>query len=491
MDIQNRIRTMMNPKSVAIVGASKTIGKWGFTFVNHLSQGGYKGPIYPVNPSGGSIIGLKVYKHINEIPAPVDLAFILLPPQMVSNAIAECGKKNIPACIVISAGFKELGTNGKQLEDELVLTAGEADMAILGPNCGGISSPYPMSLYCMMQPTFPLPGNIAILSQSGNIAGSIQHILWKQDFGISRCICLGNQSQLKAEDFLEYFITDEQTHVVIAYLESISDGKRFRDVSARLTRIKPFILVKGGQTEKGISAAKSHTGAIAGSGAIFEGMCRQLGIILADDVEDMLDTTAALISQPLPENNRVGIVANGGGWGVLAADACVKAGLNVVDLPPDTLQALDQRLPAWWNRQNPVDLVAGMSRGAFFKAAEILCKCDIIDGLIVLGFGYNNAIVSALSSHTDTEEQNFSQYINDALYSDERGMNFLLDLIQTYKKPVLLASEFIVGADNDKNEAVLALRKKNILIYLSPRKPAEVLARLAAYKHYLKSLDAG
>jgi len=490
MDVQKRIQTMLSPKSIAIIGASKTIGKWGFTFVNHLSQGRYKGPIYPVNPSGGNIIGHTVCKSMSEIPGPVDLAFILLPSHMVSEAVAECGKFNVPTCVVITAGFKELGADGKRLEEELIQTAKNADVAILGPNCGGISSSHPMSMYCMMQPTFPPPGSISILSQSGNIAGSIQHMFWKQDMGVSRCICLGNQSQLKAEDFLEYFITDKETKTVIAYLESISDGKRFMDIAARLTRVKPLVLIKGGQTEKGVSAAKSHTGAIAGSGAIFEGMCNQHGIILVNDVEDMFDTVAALTSQPLPAGNRVGVVANGGGWGVLAADACVKSGLDVVDLPPDTLQALDQRLPAWWNRQNPVDLVAGMSRGAFFKAAEILCQSDIIDGLIVLGFGYNNPIVASLNSHPDTKEQKFSEYIKDALYSDERGMKFLVDLIKKYKKPVLLASEFIVGADRDQNEAVLALRKKNILIYPSSRKPAEVLARLVRYNQYLKSLDA-
>jgi acyl-CoA synthetase (NDP forming) len=488
MDIQNRIQTMLNPKSVAIIGASRTIGKWGFTFVNHLSQGGYNGPIYPVNPSGGSIIGQKIYKSLNEISDPVDLAFILLPPHMVSKAIAECGEKKIPSCVVITAGFKEVGASGKDLEAELVEAATKADVAFLGPNCGGISSPYPMSLYCMMQPTFPPVGGIAILSQSGNIAGSIQHMLWKQDLGISRCICLGNQAQLKAEDFLEYFITDDQTKVVIAYVESVSDGKRFMDVSARLTRVKPFIMIKGGQTDKGVSAAKSHTGAIAGSGTIFEGMCSQHGITFVNDVEDMLDTAAAFISQPLPESNRVGIVANGGGWGVLAADACVKMGLDVIDLPSETLQALDKRLPAWWNRQNPVDLVAGMSRGAFFKAAEILCQSDIIDGLIVLGFGYNNPIVSALKSHPDTEDQNFTQYIKDALYSDERGMNFLLELVSKYNKPVLLSSEFIVGADRDQNEAVLELRKKNFVIYPTAYKSAKVLSRLVRYKQYLKTL---
>ncbi|MBW2085337.1 MAG: hypothetical protein JRI54_04835, partial [Deltaproteobacteria bacterium] len=338
---------------------------------------------------------------------------------------------------------------------------------------------------------FPPPGNIALVSQSGNIAGSIQHICWKQDIGISRCVSVGNQALLKTEDFLEYFITDEQTKVVIAYLESVSDGKRFMDVARRLTSVKPLILIKGGQTATGVRAAKSHTGAIAGSDAVFEGMCQQCGIIRVNDVEDMFDTAVAVISQPLPEGNRVGIVANGGGWGVLTADACIEAGLDVVELPEEALEALDKRLPPWWNRQNPVDMVAGMSRGAFFKAIETLAKTEVIDGLIVLGFGYANAQAGVFGTVPDTQEQNISEYVKGALYSDTRGMNFILDIIAQHQKPVLLSSEFIVGADRDQNEAVLALRRENVVIYPSSRRPARVLARMARYNQYLKSRARG
>jgi len=312
-------------------------------------------------------------------------------------------------------------------------------------------------------------------------------MFWKQDIGISRCASIGNQAFLKTEDFLEYFITDEQTKVVIAYIEGVSDGKRFTEVARRLTRAKPLIMIKGGQSETGIRATKLHTGAIAGSEAVFDGMCKQCGIIRVDDVEDMFDIAVAVLSQPLPAGNRVGIVANGGGWGVLTTDACIKAGLDVVGLPEETLRALDKRLPRWWNRQNPVDLVAGMSRGAFFKAVEIMCKCDVIDGLITLGFGYGNSNAAVFGSIPDQEGLSISEYVKATLHSDKRGMNFLLDVIKQHQKPVLLASEFIVGADRDQNEAVLALRRKNVLIYPSSRRPARVLARLARYSEYLKN----
>jgi len=267
------------------------------------------------------------------------------------------------------------------------------------------------------------------------------------------------------------------------------EGFRFMEVAQRLTKVKPFIVIKGGQTQAGIKAAKSHTGAIAGSDPVFDGMCRQCGIIRVNDLEEMFDIAVAFLSQPLPAGNRVGIVANGGGWGVITADACIKSGLNVVTLPEETLQALDRRLPPWWNRQNPIDLVAGMSRGAFFKSVEILCKCHDVDGLIALGFGYANPNTAVFGSLPDGKGLEISEYVGAALHSDRRGMNFLLDMVELYKKPILLTSEYIVGADRDQNEAVLALRKKNVLTYPSSRRSARVLARLALYSQYLKDQD--
>ena len=258
------------------------------------------------------------------------------------------------------------------------------------------------------------------------------------------------------------------------------------DVTRRLTRVKPLIVIKGGQTETGVRAAKSHTGAIAGSDDVFDGLCRQCGITRVDDLEDMFDTAVAFLSQPLPAGNRVGIVANGGGWGVLTADACIGAGLDVVALTDETLKALDRRLPAWWNRQNPIDMVAGMSRGAFFKAIEILCKDGVIDSVIALGFGYGKPNVSVLESVPDNKNLDVAEYIDGALHSELRGADFLLDMIDRHQKPILLSSEFIVGADRDRNEAVLALRKKNVLIYPSSRRPAQVLARMVRYGEYRK-----
>lgn len=484
MNITEKIRMLFEPRSVAIVGASKSIGKWGFTFLLHLTKGGFKGDIYPVNPTIDELLGIRAYKSLTDIPGPVDVAYILIPPSQVAETIIQCGEIGIPACVVITAGFKELGPDGMSLEQEVIAAARKADIAMVGPNCAGITSPHPMSLYCMMQPNFPPSGHIAIISQSGNLAGSMQHMCWKQDIGISRCVSVGNQAQLTTENFLEYLIDDDETKVVLAYIESVSNGRQFMEMSRRLTRKKPFLVLKGGRTETGSRAAMSHTGAIAGSDAAFDAICRQCGIIRVDDLEDMFDTAVAFLSQPVPKNNRVGIVANGGGWGVIMADACTKAGLDVVPLSEETLSALDKRLPPWWNRQNPVDLVAGMSRGAFFKSLEILLATQEVGSLIGMGFGYGKPFTRVIRTVTDDGSLNVSDYVEKAIYSDERGKNFILDIIEKYQKPVVLSSEYGIGAEKDQNTAILELRRKNILSYPSARRTAEVLSRLVRYGQY-------
>ena len=488
MDIIQRIDTLFNPKSIAVIGASKTIGKWGFKFVLHPIKGNYQGKIYPVNPAGGELLGEKIYPSVDEIPEPVDLAFILLPPQKVADSLIACGKAGIPTCVVITAGFKEIGEEGIRLEADITAAAKSANIAMVGPNCAGMLSAHPMNLHAMMQPAFPPPGQVGILSQSGNVAGSLLHMLDRLDIGISRCVSVGNQAQLNLTDFLEYMITDNQTKVVMAYIESVADGNRFMDVARRLTKVKPLLVVKGGQTDTGTRAAKSHTGAIAGSADVFASMCRQCGIVQFSDVEEMINVATAFISMPLPKGNRVGIVANGGGWGVLTADACIQAGLDVVELSSETLEQLDKRLPPWWNRQNPVDMVAGMSRGAFFKATEILCQSEQIDSIIIQGFGYGNANASVLEPYADEDGMDFTQYKADTLHSDIRGFNFIIGLIEKYKKPILQASEYTIGADKDQNEAVLEFRKKNLPIFPTAQKPAEALARLVGYSQYLEEI---
>ncbi|UCD58469.1 MAG: CoA-binding protein, partial [Candidatus Hydrogenedentota bacterium] len=326
MSDDKRLDALFNPRSLAIIGASTSPAKWGFNFMLHLLHGGYKGTCYPINPAGGDILGHRAYPSILEVPDEIDLAFVLIPPEAAISALRQCGEKGVRACVVVTAGFGELGVQGEQLQQSLREAAQEAQIAMVGPNCAGIASPEPMSLYCTMQPNFPPPGNIAVFSQSGNIGGSIQRICEKHDIGISRFVSTGNESVLSSADYLEYFADDGQTKVVVGYIEGITDGRRFFEAAKRLTQKKPLILIKAGRTAVGARAAKSHTGALSGSDAVFEGLCRQCGVVRVSSIEEMFDVATAFAVQPLPRGNRAGIVANGGGWGVLTADACLAAG---------------------------------------------------------------------------------------------------------------------------------------------------------------------
>jgi acetyltransferase len=484
MGRDKRLDALFKPRSIAIIGASTNAAKWGFNFLLHLLHGGYTGKCYPVNPGGGEIMGQRVYPSILDVPDAVDLVFILIPPGAAVTAVRQCGEKRVPACVVVTAGFGELGEEGEHLQAALVDAARSAGIALVGPNCAGITSPDPMRVYCTMQPNFPPSGAIAIFSQSGNIGGSIQRVCEKHDIGISRFVSTGNEAVLKSEDYLDYFAEDGRTKVVVGYIEGVADGRRFFDAARRLTRRKPLILIKAGRTAVGARAARSHTGALSGSDGVFDGLCRQCGILRVAGIDEMFDLATALAVQPLPRGNRVGIAANGGGWGVLTADACEATGLEVAPLPEDTLRALDKRLPPWWNRQNPVDLVGGISRGAFFKAVEALAQSPALDGVIALGFGYGKGVASVFRNATTLgdERERIAQGMID---SDLRGMDFIMDVIAQHGKPVIIASENAYGADREHNEAVLAFRKKGVIVYPSPARAARVFARMCEYSRYL------
>jgi acyl-CoA synthetase (NDP forming) len=479
----NRLEKLFKPRSVAIIGASTNMAKWGFNFTLHLIHGGYKGKCYPINPSGGELMGMKVYPSIHDVPEQVDLAFVLIPPEAAVEAVRECGIKGVPACVVVTAGFGELGEEGERLQQALREAALETGTAVVGPNCAGISSTEPFSIYCTMQPNFPPPGHIAIFSQSGQIGGSIQRMCEKHDIGVSRFVSTGNESVLKSADFLDYFAEDDQTRAVVGYIEGVGEGRRFFEAARRLTSRKPLILIKSGRTSIGARAAASHTGALAGSDGVFDALCRQCGIIRVSSLDDMFDLATAFVSQPLPKGNRVGIAANGGGWGVLTADACIEAGLDVAPLPEDVREELDRRLPPWWNKQNPVDLVAGISRGAFFKAIEALAKSPELDAVIALGFGYAAGVASVFLNTPGLGDEG-ETVAEGMLSSDLRGMNFIMDVIRDHSKPVIISSEFAHGADREPNEAILQFRKKGIIVYPSPDRAARVLARMYEYNRY-------
>ena len=434
---------LFHPRSVALVGASKDPKKWGFNLLFNIVKGGYPGRVYPINPREGEILGFKAYPSIAQVPEPVDQAILVVPSSDMPKVIQECGRNGTKVGVVITAGFGEVDRKGKNIEVEMVALARSLGMRLVGPNCQGIVSTWGGSLYAHMPPQFPPPGPLGVVSQSGNLATSLIEAGRLLGIGFSRIISSGNEADLQTPDFLEFLAEDPKTEIVLSYLEGVKDGRKLFQTARKVSAKKPFLMVKAGQSEAGVKAAFSHTGALAGSSGLFSGLCRQMGIIQAETIEEMVDMAAALTTQPLPKGRRVGVVTLGGGWGVLAADFCAKAGLIIEELSPGMIRELNGILPPWWNRMNPVDMVAGYRKGDLLTSIELFLESNRFDGVLLLGLGWRAVRGGFLKSWSVTAEDGMEAAGQDWVDEEEKIFADLQELGRKYEKPILLASDVI------------------------------------------------
>jgi acyl-CoA synthetase (NDP forming) len=388
--MDNRLKRLdyaFDPRSIAFVGATENYRKWGFLILNNLLTGGYDGDVYPVNPSRETILGLTAYPSVLDIPGEVDLAVFTVPARMVLDAFDDCIAKKVKAGLVITAGFKELGEEGAGVEEELVRKARDAGMVLIGPNCQGICCPR-NRLYPWMPILFhPAPGKIGFVAQSGNILNMLIGHAVSAGLGVSKAVSSGNEADLETEDYFSYLGEDADTEVIVSYVEGIRDGRRFIEQARAVSRHKPIVVLKGGRTQSGISAAKSHTGSMAVSERLFEAACRQAGIVTTSTIEEAGITAASFVGRPLPAGKRVGIITGGGGLGVIAADYCTEIGLEVVQLSRRTLDELEKLLPDWWVPGNPVDLVAGLDFTILKPVIEMLMQSGEVDAVMFLWIG--------------------------------------------------------------------------------------------------------
>ena len=478
-----RLERLFHPRSVAFIGASNKRGKWGSIILANLINGGFTGSIYPVNPSESQIQGLGAYERIADVPDIPDLAVIVVPPQAVPAVIGECVAKGVQAGVVITAGFAEVGSAGERLEREMVKQAHDGGMLLVGPNCNGIMSP-PEKLHVAMPPIYFPPGPMAVVAQSGNVATSIARRVAKRGFGISRFVSSGNEADLHCEDYYTYLSEDPETRVILSYIEGFRDGRRFFAAAREVTRKKPIIMLKAGVTGVGARAAKSHTAAMAGSDLAFEGACRQAGVVRAGNMDDLTNIAAGFVGQPLPSGKRVGIVTAGGGWGVLAADACAKAGLDVPALPSKTIQDLDEFLPEWWSRSNPVDLVAGLKPDHLEKSLECLLRCPALDGILLLGI-MPALPLDPLPSSAGPEA--VEERCRILLETIGEVFDKFMGLAHHYQKPVIIASELPFSVESLEHRMTLMLGQRGYVCYPGPEDAAIVMASLAVYAEYLRS----
>lgn len=373
------------PNAVAVVGASNDPLKWGGSLMRNLINGDFAGHIYPVNGRGGTVCELPAFGSISELPEAPDLALVAVGAAHVEGVIEQCGERGVPVALVVAAGFSEAGEAGAAAEAALVKTAADAGVTLIGPNCMGLLSTHSRLHAVGFLELRPQPGGLSIISQSGNIGVQLITRAERRGVGIDKYVTVGNQASTGALDVLDALADDPDTAAVLVYLEEVGDGRRFLDVMRRITRKKPVVILPGGMTDYGRQAAASHTGAMAGSTDVFLAATRQTGCLVRTGPDESLDLALCLSALPLPAGRRVAVMTLGGGWGVLAADELARNDLELAVLEPHVLASLDEILPGYWCRSNPVDLVAAVGPDLAASTLTMLAESDGVDAVVVLG----------------------------------------------------------------------------------------------------------
>lgn len=382
----NALKLFFEPRAVAVIGASRQRGTIGGEILHNLLSYGFKGAVYPVNPAADEIEGVRAFPSVEAIPGPVDLAVIVVPAAKVVEVAAACARKGVKALVVISAGFSETGKEGKARQAELMSVCSNAGMRLIGPNCMGIANTNPeVLLDATFAPGIPPRGRVGFSSQSGALGLAIMEFAGSLGLGISTFVSVGNKADISGNDLLRYWEADDDTDVILLYLESFGNPKKFSEIARRVGRKKPIAVVKSGRSAAGARATSSHTGAlIAASDVTVDALFRQAGVVRTDTLAELFDVAALLANQPLPEGRRVGIITNAGGPAILCADACEARGLEVPVLSESSQARLRAFLPAGASVGNPVDMIASAPAEHYRKAIEIAGNDDNIDSLIVI-----------------------------------------------------------------------------------------------------------
>jgi acetyl coenzyme A synthetase (ADP forming)-like protein len=373
---------LFRPRSIAVVGASSDPNKLGYVIFRNLLS--FSGDVYPVNPHHKEILGRKAYPSVSEIPSFVDMVMVAVPAPIVLPIIREAGKKGIPVAIVISAGFKETGEEGKRREEELMAAAREGGVRILGPNCLGVMLPH-QSINATFDPVTPLKGSIGFVSQSGAVVATVVDWSIPEGIGFSAVVSIGNQADLGFDEFLKILEADDHTRAIILYIEEIINGREFLDVVSRVSERKPVVAIKSGSSQRGKTAAASHTGSLAGAYEVYQAAFRQSGVITASSLQDAFHVAELLSSQGYPQGTRTIVITSAGGFAVLASDAAERHGVELVELPDPIIEEMNQILPSTWNHQNPMDLVGDAGADRFARVFDLMLRHqDLWDIAVVI-----------------------------------------------------------------------------------------------------------
>jgi acyl-CoA synthetase (NDP forming) len=483
-----RFRPLFHPRGVVVAGASTHPGKFGFVALHNLLRFGYDGEVFALNREGSEILGKKACRDPREIPkGRADLVFVCTPAQANVELLRACAERGVRAAFIASGGYAEAGPQGLALERELVAVANELGMLVAGPNGQGVISTA-HSMCAQIVAPYPPAGKISIASQSGNLVSAFLNYSVESGIGVSKAISCGNSAQTTLADYLAYFAEDPETAVVITYLEGVPDGASLVAALRRLTARKPLVLVKGGAAAAGQRAARSHTGSLATDDRVFDGVCRQLGALRAPTVEDAFEWAATLATQPLPRGRRVVVFTTAGGWGVLAADACAAAGLELVALPDAIRERIDALVPARWSRNNPIDLAGGETRDTIPEILDLVCAHPEVDAVIHLGIGIQAASAQVLKTGPFYPEHGLERIVAFHERQDRRYAQAAREASERHGKPVLSATELVHTDRHYGNPGPRGVREEGRFCHASAHRAVRALRVLVDYAEFRRSL---
>jgi acetyltransferase len=477
---------IFDSKSIAVVGASDKEGSVGYTLIKNLTELGYKGKVYPVNIRKKEILGFKAYQTVDQLPETVDLAIIATPAKTVPDVVEQCGKAGIIGIIIISAGFKEVGPEGKALEERILEIKKKYNLRIIGPNCLGIIRPS-IHLNATFGTKMPKPGNIAFISQSGALCTAILDWAIHESIGFSNFVSVGSMIDVDFGDLIDYFGTDPKTRSILMYIEGITDARKFMSAAKHFARTKPVIVVKAGKFGESAKAASSHTGSLTGEDMTYDAAFKRAGIVRVEEIADLFNSAEVLGTQPLPRGPNLAIITNAGGPGVMATDALIARGGKLAKLNQKTMDTLNKILPPYWSKGNPVDIL-GDAKADRYKAVVKACLDDKnVDGLLIIytpqgvanpaeiaktiaklrkSRGSHKTILTSFMGHEEVEEANRILNEND---------------IPTYSTPEQAVKTYMYMYQYKRNLELLYETPEELPVdSVPPKRPLMVIMRNAA-----------
>jgi len=460
-DEQEGLKSIFSPRSVAVIGASTREDSVGHAIFANILFSGYTGIVYPVNPKARGILGVRAYHSVWNIPGEVDLAVLITPSMAVPIVMEECGEKGIKAAVIITAGFKEIGRKGAELEKTVTEISRKYSISLVGPNCLGVINTDPeISFNATFAKGIPKAGNIAFISQSGALGVAALEYAREENIGLSKFVSVGNKADITENDLLAILKDDPHTDVILLYLEDLTDPKGFielaRETTSEIHKVKPILAIKSGRTMEGARAASSHTGALASSDEAYDSLFRQCGVLRVESLEELFDYAIAFANQPLPKGDRVSIVTNAGGPGIMATDACIRYGLQLASFDERTTEHLKKGLPPTANINNPVDIIGDAKEDRYMLALKNVLDDGNVDGVIVI-----------CTPQAMTDLQDIARVV--------------ADITPQYDKPVMAC---FMGL-TDISEALMILDEKSIPHYKFPEAAARAMAKMSGYAQWL------